>query len=595
MVSLNITTKRTGYCKKCSNRTNRDYFLEHRLLPIWYKDDIPQFKVPNCLKRLTHAEKMIIQRISPVVPLHHIKHGVFGLSGHVCAFEQRIDKMVDILPRLPTDATVLRVFQEIKAEIGSNRSNIKEFRIRKSVVLEALRFLKIYNHEYMDITIDESRLDWIDGEVGDLDTFSMTCPVIQTNKDDNNANADLGPAKSQCVEPRQDHPDIEAFGSVDEGGLAEMSPGDVLINSELQASLKAAKVNASVCMDWPAISKTPVNEFSETRIFARAFPWLFPGGFGDLKDFPQHEKKMKEWAKQLLLYEDGRFAQDKIFCFYALNYIIRHRNSSDGKFFIDDFQKNVPTTLEELKEEIQNGNTEFINHLTYYNKRIKGSNPYWLQKRSELYSWINNHVQLGNGPPMFFITLSCAEYFWPDVISLLKDRLQIAGLDDSDCYPGSPKLIQLVNDYTIVIQEYFQERTIRWLETVGKKLFGIKHYWIRFEFAPARGQIHAHLLAIPDNFNIYKLCHHDLKQDNGEEKRTKRLAEWAEAKFGLTACVGTDFDQRTINNEIPPVSFRFVDLNDDDNSIYEDGQDLLKFCQVHECSNFCMKKGNEKK
>jgi hypothetical protein len=29
--------------------------------------------------------------------------------------------------------------------------------------------------------------------------------------------------------------------------------------------------------------------------------------------------------------------------------------------------------------------------------------------------------------PNFFITLSCAEYFWPDVLCLLNERLKIAG------------------------------------------------------------------------------------------------------------------------------------------------------------------------
>ena len=29
--------------------------------------------------------------------------------------------------------------------------------------------------------------------------------------------------------------------------------------------------------------------------------------------------------------------------------------------------------------------------------------------------------------PNFFITLSCAEYFWPDVLHLLNERLKIAG------------------------------------------------------------------------------------------------------------------------------------------------------------------------
>ena len=151
------------------------------------------------------------------------------------------------------------------------------------------------------------------------------------------------------------------------------------------------------------------------------FPWLFPGGFGDIKDFANTEQNMNEWGKRLLYYKDARFATDKIFVFFAMNYIIRHRNSSSGRFFIDKFQRNVPDTLPELQETIRNGDTSFVNNLTYWNKCIKGLSPYWHQKQSELYTWISQHIKSGNGPPTFFITLSCAQYFWPDVIDQLRD------------------------------------------------------------------------------------------------------------------------------------------------------------------------------
>ena len=127
-----------------------------------------------------------------------------------------------------------------------------------------------------------------------------------------------------------------------------------------------------------------------------------------------------------------------------------------------------------------------MNHLTYWNKRIKGSNPYWFQKRAELHCWINEHMQLGNGPPAFFITLSCAEHFWPDVMRLFKDRLQFTDFDLDTIYVGSPSLQQLINDCTIAIQEYFQRRVELWLSTVGKEIFDIKHCWARCEFAPGR-------------------------------------------------------------------------------------------------------------
>jgi hypothetical protein len=51
-----------------------------------------------------------------------------------------------------------------------------------------------------------------------------------------------------------------------------------------------------------------------------------------------------------------------------------------------------------------------------------------------------------------------------------------------------------VNDYTLVIQEFFHSRVDSYLKKIGFHVFGIKHYWARFEFAKSRGQIHLHLL-----------------------------------------------------------------------------------------------------
>ena len=82
------------------------------------------------------------------------------------------------------------------------------------------------------------------------------------------------------------------------------------------------------------------------------------------------------------------------------------------------------------------------------------------------------------------------------------------------------------------------------METVGRKILGIKYHWMRYEFTPGRGQIHCHLLAIVEDNSIYKLCFDDLKETDGEERRASRLAKWAKDKFNLTATVPKDFDER---------------------------------------------------
>lgn len=67
------------------------------------------------------------------------------------------------------------------------------------------------------------------------------------------------------------------------------------------------------------------------------------------------------------------------------------------------------------------------------------------------------------------------------------------------------------------------------------------------------------------------------------------MARWAKETFGLTASVDDNFDQRNVTKESNPVMIRFTDVGEDENAIHEDGQDLLKFCQFHDCNGFCLR------
>ena len=69
---LSMEMKTKTKCDHCHQ--NHDKFtVNNEALPIWY-DDIGemQFDVPKELSSLTIAEKLLIARISPYVPIVHI-------------------------------------------------------------------------------------------------------------------------------------------------------------------------------------------------------------------------------------------------------------------------------------------------------------------------------------------------------------------------------------------------------------------------------------------------------------------------------------------------------------------------------------------
>ena len=98
---------------------------------------------------------------------------------------------------------------------------------------------------------------------------------------------------------------------------------------------------------------------------------------------------------------------------------------------------------------------------------------------------------------------------------MIIDKFTIAGLDISAL---DKFYIQIVNDYTLIVQEYFQQRVKIWLSTIGAKIYHIKYYWLRYKFAPSRGQIHAHIMAIHDNPLVMKPYYEFSRNKKKQEK-----------------------------------------------------------------------------
>lgn len=537
-------------------------------LPIWHADGKPQYGVPEELSSLREGEKLLIQQIAPYVPLQHLQHGAYGSQGHVCSFPQQIEDVCTTLPRKKANA--IKVIKHYKLSDGTPDSLV--FMIRRKHVLDALRWLKKYNHLYADITIAEENMNWMEEKEEcelDVEVLHETEEHGANNVNERNGNRDMTerafgilPSASQCNLP-----------SAKDNAVTNM------INN---AQKKIRKSVESV--NFPYVSPHPVDEHDRSELlFAKAFPWLFPGGIGDVNDcHPDVANRLSldEWIKKMLFYYDGRFARDKMWGFFVLNYRQRKLNQSQGAYFVKNFYTNGPQTLQQLCDEIQKGNNSWVNQITYFGNFVTGSAAYWRKQREHIYSWINYHVQQGSGAPTAFMTLSCAEYHWPDIKRLIHERYAMAGLETPDLGESSAKHI---NDYTIVIQEYFQQRVHAWFDTVGKQIFNIKHYWLRYEFAPGRGQIHAHALLIMDHKDLNRLVD---KLDN-EKLKASLIHDWAKNNYGMTAAIPQEYTRPDTNNvKSHPATQTFTEQT----NLTEDAVNLCYTCQNHICTDYCLRK-----
>jgi hypothetical protein len=621
--------------------------LKENLLPVWYDEKgRPRFDQPKELTSLRLGEQLLIQMAAPYVPLVHIKNGTLGIRGHVCSFPQRIADIANKLPRLPADVTHVKMVRSFRNE--DNEIGTKAFVIRRHVVLRALRWLKRFNVNYKDIEIDEANLDWMEGQDeaelpgGEVNPDAQAeeaehGDVENTGDDEKEEEPDLGPAPRQTQKPQcgavesTDDVDLSTCGVHVMDSPVVMTEEDAEIADELKKAA-ASSTTKMPRMEWPAVSEEPISEYDAAeRLFCKAFPWLFPGGVGDINDYREKNVEAKQWASDLLYYQDGRFASDRMWCFFVLNYTTRRRNAGQGKFFVDKFYKDCPVTLEDLKQKIRDGDTSYIDRISYFSKEVEGSAPYWRAKRAELYTWINHHVAEGNGGPQYFITLSCAEYHWPDIQRLLEERKsyfpeppddsgESVGITAGETADGTrtadtaagragtaetggadrPKhsrskekrdAVREADDLSIVIQEYFQERVKIFLDTVGKKILGIEHYWLRYEFAPSRGQVHVHLLAIA-NASIRKFFKKIHGMEDNPSAQAKLLQEWLERLMNYTACVDeSKADPARITPSNNPCRRQFTDIADKT----KDAAELQMFCQKHECSCYCMRSKKKRK
>lgn len=554
--SLNIVTSvRASLCTKCRDKKRRTaYNDENSMLPAWIDDEGDRhYEIPKELSELTIAEKLLIQRVSPLVPIVHIKNGTLGIKGHVCSFLQDVNEVATKLPRLPTNVKAIKMVRTYAGSDG--KETTKTYMVNRKRVMTALHWLVLHHCDYKrahadgELAIDEANLNWMgDQEEAELPSVAAMTRTFDTPTD---ADGTSVPSVSDVhgLSPSNTGTDeLESSGITCQADACLTNEATDALLQSLKESAKDAKVSV---LDWPQTTTEALSEFSDAvKIFTNAFPHLYPGGIGDANDHTRVTQiDAADWAKHLLLYDDGRFERDPLWPFFAFNFIRRRQNVQSGSFFVKTHISNPPKSLDELKKQLEDGNSSFVNKLMFYSKRISGSTAYWRYMRSRLYTWINYHVAQGHGPPNVFMTLSCAEYFWPDMIRLLEERVWIAegrhrngpgakvdrNGDAIDLTTDTKARNKAVNDYAAVVQEFFINRTEDYLKTVGKDVLGIQYYWCRFEFAKGRGQIHAHLLAILKKEMIGAL-QRQLNEKNGSPQEEALLvADWARDTFGMSA------------------------------------------------------------
>jgi hypothetical protein len=195
--------------------------------------------------------------------------------------------------------------------------------------------------------------------------------------------------------------------------------------------------------------------------------------------------------------------------------------------------------------------------LRSFSRNIKGSDNYWRSRTKDLQHWIMHHVARGHALPTFFITLSCAENWWIDLrhlLAQLEDSAQ--NCSQAEAIRGA-SMIAMSNDsqrHPLFVNEYFMRRSKSFMATVVKMALGIEHYWGRVEFAPGRGAIQLHIVAIAKDMAYLP----DFYHAKTAEDKAAVVDKYAREHLNMTADVNINDDkQRKPEYQNSPLGKRY--------------------------------------
>jgi len=211
--------------------------------------------VPEALQDLTTVEQMLIARMAPVMSVMRLpeyRGGQWRFKGHVVCFPQDVQPVVSVLPCVSVDVLVLRSHQ------SANADAVREFRVRRQSVHNALLWLMEHNRYNGDISVSVENLDQLpdDGPLQlRLDQY-VTEPGGSESEDVGfcpTAPWDVGSMSLSFALNVQGH--FSETASV--AHIAGLSPQSV------------------EATDWPSRGSQPINEFNREGYITQAFPALF--------------------------------------------------------------------------------------------------------------------------------------------------------------------------------------------------------------------------------------------------------------------------------------------------------------------------------
>ena len=292
--------------------------------------------------------------------------------------------------------------------------------VRPDIVVNALKYLKVANHLYEDVVIDQSQI-----------TEELLC----LNNDEEHP---LIVEKDDGLEEAENDHDKNRVGA----------------NETALISVIPTKFETESLSITPCEGKKPISILNDKYCEELAHPYLLPTGqFGYNVDRIVKLSPNKYFNQRLLNYKQT-FASEADYIFFAHAVYQQLNMTSRINIAMSKVCSNQLTAgmlSKNFKETVKSfvANDEAFSFMS----TIKGTPAYWKKFLFEVLAMVK---QLGL--PTFFMTLSCADLRWPDLPSIISKLNRSEKSNEELNKMSYEERCNLLNRNLVLLARHFQYR-----------------------------------------------------------------------------------------------------------------------------------------
>ena len=472
--------------------------------------------VPKQLQGLTRLECRCIGLRIPFMWIRALPKGGQGkIRGPCINVPASLEPIAHVLPRIPENIDL--VLLKFKRML-TYKSNYMCDYIRPEKVMNALRWLKNNNPHYYHVEIDENWMKKLEcdsmfphiseGRCGEEnleksdrrnDTINNIQQKVCRNGDNNNDSDAGGAAVAGDDRDNSDDDDEGNKSEEDEANVKEAQKeydrrAEIRVG-ESSTCMQIEDLDEAVFSIAPGQNSIPKYILMDDDFEVLSFPDFFPGGFGgfEVKDPRDEDLKLRRYINQRLLNKDARFSQNSeyIFAFQyateikqlqgAMNIALKRRNTEGRRVNAGDLR-----------------NFNSVNQLIWkdiaykFMKQVRGTPAYWQQQLMDTLAMLRTF-----GTPTWFLSLSPAEFLWPEMTQAVGKKMFIDWTEDDVMAMDWQTKAKHFRDNPLPIDQMFHKRLesffTDFLLSEAHPLGEISEHVEKIEFQ-ARGSPHAHCL-----------------------------------------------------------------------------------------------------